>query len=306
MQKILIIGYGSIGQRHEKNLDSIGIEVGILSRRTELSPAAFSSLEEAIEKFNPDLFLISNETSLHFEKLKEIIKFSKKKVKVLVEKPLFDDVQDISVFQSHEVFVAYHLRFHEIISRLKQSLQGQKVVSYYSYVGQYLPTWRPSRDYTETYSAKKNQGGGVLRDLSHELDLAQFILGPLQSLVSMGGKFSNLQINTDDHFSILANYKNCPMAAISMNYTDRLPARSIKVITEDDTFDCDLIRGTISSKTSNEKIIIDGNAAYIKMLETFCSQENNGQLCSLEHGLAVLTQIEAAERSASSGSRVNL
>ena len=45
--------------------------------------------------------------------------------------------------------------------------------------GQYLPAWRPSRDYRETYTAQSAQGGGILLDASHEIDYVRWIGGEI-------------------------------------------------------------------------------------------------------------------------------
>ena len=44
-------------------------------------------------------------------------------------------------------------------------------------MGQYLPDWRTNADYSKSYSASFEMGGGVLFDLIHEIDLAVNLMG---------------------------------------------------------------------------------------------------------------------------------
>jgi len=61
-----------------------------------------------------------------------------------------------------------------------------------------LPDWRPWQDYSQSYSAKKELGGGVVLDLIHELDYSYWLFGEFYELKSFTGKVSNLKIETND------------------------------------------------------------------------------------------------------------
>jgi len=104
--------------------------------------------------------------------------------KLLIEKPVFLEPCPIPQSGFEKVFVAYNLRFHPVIQKLHEFVKGKEVYSIQAYVGQYLPDWRPGTDYSKCYSASKAQGGGVLRDLSHELDYINWIAKPAGKLLS--------------------------------------------------------------------------------------------------------------------------
>ena len=64
--KSLIIGYGSIGRRHETVLKQLGADTAIVSRHAEV---AYRTLEEGLEHFQPDYVVVANRTSEHLATL---------------------------------------------------------------------------------------------------------------------------------------------------------------------------------------------------------------------------------------------
>ena len=254
--RVLIIGYGSIGKKHARILTSMKNKIGILSRRNIDEFETHKTLNDAISVLNPEYIIISNNTSEHFETLNNLIeiKFSGK---ILVEKPLFNFFPKELDHDFSNVYVGYNLRFHPLIIKLKDELQDEKVISLQAYVGQYLPDWRTNRDYTLSYSSKKDEGGGVLRDLSHELDYINWIFGKWIKLSALGGKYSNLNINTEDVYSILFETQKCPVCSLQLNYLDRCSRRNIIVNTPDNVYEIDLVNNIFKkNKAEVKKILI--------------------------------------------------
>ena len=142
--------------------------------------------------------------------------------RVLVEKPLFGRSLSVPLNSFQSLSVAYNLRFHPLIQRLQDLLVGETVISVQAYVGQYLPDWRPDTDYRYSYSAKVAEGGGALRDLSHELDYLGWLFGAWSAVTAFGGHLSLLEIDSDDLF----NFANTHQSAINL---DRLSIAQGKV-----------------------------------------------------------------------------
>ena len=191
MKTALVIGFGSIGQRHARLLREMGLSVHVYSRRTLPDEKKYQSLESALKEVHPEYVVIANETSEHYSTLKTVLSFEVPQV--LVEKPLFStSVESLPENPKSQVCVAYNLRFHPLLQRLCSEINGQSVLLVQVYVGQYLPDWRPQQNYRNSYSVSRAQGGGVLRDLSHELDYLNWLFGPWQSLTALGGHYSSL------------------------------------------------------------------------------------------------------------------
>jgi len=219
---------------------------------------------------------------------------------VLVEKPLFGKWVEPSAFPFRNVFVAYNLRFHPVIQRLKALLQGERILSVQAYVGQYLPHWRPASDYRASYSASAEQGGGVLRDLSHELDYLIWMLGKWQRISALGGRYSALEITSDDIFALMLVTPQCPIVTLQLNYLDRLARWFVIINTCSHTIEADLIRGTITLDGDSVAFTTERNDTYRAMHQAILSG-NTSTLCSLEEGVEILKLIDAAERAARDG-----
>ena len=293
--KIVVIGFGSIGKRHVKVLEEMSHQVTVVSRRDIPFSEHFKSLEEAFKIQIPDYVVVAGKTVEHYSTLHELVHlgFSGK---VLFEKPLFDTSRPIIQNSFSFTAVAYNLRFHPLIQKVRSMLikDGVKLFSGSIYVGSYLPNWRKGSDYKRSYSAQKSEGGGVLRDLSHELDLALWLFGNWTHITAEGGHFSDLTINSDDVFSIIMKTSNCPILNIHMNYLDRSPKRNIIINTNQGTISVDLIRNSIDVNGEIETLEYSLDDTYYEEHKAMLN-EDQSVLCSLEEAQMVLETIDTAE-----------
>ena len=294
---VLVCGYGSIGQRHVRILREMGQKVHVFSRRKLPEENYFKSLEDALKEVTPEYVVIANETSKHEYTLKTALSFEIPKI--LVEKPLFSTtVENLPEILKSQIGIAYNLRFHPLLQSLFSEIKGQSVLSVQVYVGQYLPDWRPQQDYRNSYSISSAQGGGVLRDLSHELDYINWLFGPWQALTASGGHYSSLAGDSDDVFCLLLKMERCPAVSLQMNYLDRSGRREIIINTEEHTFHLDLVKQEFLR--DQEPV----SSFSLERDETYRNQhsdmlKNHGKLCcSFQDGLEVLRMIDAAKKSA--------
>ncbi|EKD91637.1 MAG: Oxidoreductase protein [uncultured bacterium] len=295
MYNCLVIGYGSIGKRHASTLTDLGCQVSLVTQQTIPQYPFYQSIENALAAKKTDYIVIANATSLHESTLVSVLNtgFTGK---MLVEKPLFSNPININVKNTGNIFVGYNLRFNETLSQLKRLLIDEQLISFSARVGQYLPTWRSNSDYKNSYSAKKKEGGGVLRDLSHELDYAAWICGDAESVTALGGKFSELEIDSDDTYSILQRTQKCSSVMIHLDYLGRIVCRQIYVQTTKHTYFADLI---------NHMLFIDDRKIQHQNVNTYRKQHvamltgDFEQLCSYEQGnkiVKLINKIEQANR----------
>lgn len=291
----LVVGYGSIGKRHAEILIKIGCRVAVVSRRDISFPTTYSNLTKALAKEEPDYVILANETSRHYASLVELTNYGFKGV-VLVEKPLFHRVGRIPINSFKGAYVGYNMRFHPILQKVFEITREERILYCQVYVGQYLPSWRPGQDYWRNYSAERNEGGGVLLDLSHELDYLQWLFEDWYSIVAMGGKYSSLQINSDDMYSLMLCMKKCPMVQVHLNYLDRISRRELTVITDTYSIKADF---TGQMLQINEKLIeydLNRNDTYYMQHKAIIDGESRF-LCTLTEGLKTLEMVEMAEKS---------
>ncbi len=296
----LIIGYGSIGSRHAGILTEMGMNVSVVSARSGTHPQTYSSIAAAFEAKKFAYVIICNETSKHHASVAELNRLQYLG-RLLIEKPLWQPSDPALAPITEEAFVAYHLRFDPLLLRLKELLQGKKLVTAEMRAGSYLPDWRPGRDYRETESAKRSAGGGVLRDMSHEIDFAQWIFGEWTELTASGGHLSPLEIETDDVFCLMAKAKACPLVTINLNYIDRQPEeRWIVVNTTEETWRADLVGRTITK--DGAEVYRTQAAELANHVAEFYRAENRSlirgdtkNICTFNEGLKVVQIIGAAE-----------
>jgi predicted dehydrogenase len=295
MINVIVVGFGSIGKRHYEILTSLGYNVGVVSKHYK-NINAFENIKDVLLYHTPIYIIICVETSKHKDVINQLIQLNYTG-KVLIEKPLFVNYEKMPINNFQKVAVAYNLRFHPLIIKLKEILKknDEHLISANFYVGSYLPNWRKNRDYSNSYSSSVEKGGGVLRDLSHEIDLAIYLLGSVESLTALGGKNSNLNITSDDSFCILMNTKQCPLVCINLNYLEKIPQRKIIINTYKSTICLDLINNNIEINGETISINIDYNLTY--QMQHLAFLENSYDIiCSENEGLMVNKIINLSEK----------
>lgn len=295
MMKCLVIGFGSIGQRHARVLNEMGHEVAVLSGAPVQTYPCHSALNPALHSFEPDYVVVANDTGKHAETLDQLAELSYQGI-TLVEKPLAATNSQLKRTPTGPVHVGYILRFHPALKQLKAYLGASTLWSLTAYCGQYLPDWRPGRDYRQSYSARPDEGG-VIRDLSHELDYVQWLAGSWQRTVSAGGRVSNLEISSEDCVSILANCEDCPLVTVHINYLDRLVSRRIVVNGPFGTATADLIASTLSINGEEMSFQFDRDALIREQHVAAMSHTNVHKVCTLDEAQTTMQWIDAIHRS---------
>lgn len=303
--KALVIGMGSIGQRHAHLLAQKKVSVETVSGSySGADYKTYRSLGVVPNWSAYQFVLIANETYKHSETLKAIRQSGFKET-VLMEKPIFLE----SAFAEEQnlllekVFVSYQLRFHPMLQEIKSLIDGKNIHSISLRVGQHLSTWRSNRPWKESYSALREQGGGVLRDLSHEIDYAQWLLGDIEKVVGMVKKTSEIGVDVEDLVSFFAIFKNETVLNVEMNYLDRLPSRTINILGEGFHIKGDMISGDLEYKDDQgswkKSFLADRDLVFAKMYDEFLSEnlKDKKDLCTSFEALKVLKVCEAVEQS---------
>lgn len=263
-ESFLIVGLGSIGQRHLRNLRALGMEnISVLRSRKGMVPQdlpldnvkIFDRIEEALDN-GPNAAVICNPTSLH---IPTALALASSGCHLMIEKPLSHSMEGISELEELAaargliVTVAYQMRFHPGV-RLMRDLVNEgaigKVLSARAEVGQYLPDWHPYEDYRQGYSARSSLGGGVILDLIHEIDYMCWLFGPPRRVFCMSGTHSSLEIETEDVAEILLECAGAPIVGIHMDYVQRKPSRTCTIIGENGTIHWDYHLNTVSVYTA--------------------------------------------------------
>ena len=251
--KVLVVGGGSIGKRHLRNLKSLGLgELAIAesdpARRKavadELSVCPVADLEAGLA-WTPDFVVIATPTHLHLE---QALSVARKSIPLFVEKPLshvasgLPELAELVERKRIPSMVACNLRFHPGPAQVKQLLRENRIgriLSARVQTGSYLPDWRPGSDYRDNYAAHEETGGGCILDCIHEIDLARWYLGEVQEVFCMADHLSSLEIRTEDVASLVCRHAGGAISEIHLDYVQRSYERGCRIIGEQGTITWD-------------------------------------------------------------------
>ncbi|KJS88804.1 MAG: oxidoreductase [Peptococcaceae bacterium BICA1-8] len=265
--KIAMIGLGSIGSRHLLNISHVLTERNIFysidlirsnknkdinEEMDKLIDNTYYSYEEVPNDY--DVIFITNPTHLHYETVKKYIPKTKH---MFIEKPIFDDtnksIEDLMLKGDGIYYVACPLRYTDVMQYVKNEIDLSKVYSARVICSSYLPDWRPNVDYRNTYSAHTERGGGVSIDLIHEWDYIHYLFGQPEEVHNLRGKFSALEIDSDDLSLYIAKYEKM-MVEVHLDYFGRKTIREIQLITYDDTIVADIANSEIRYLSNSRTI----------------------------------------------------
>lgn len=286
----VVVGLGSIGARHARVLRELGLRVATVSRR---EGGDYGSIAQAVAGAHPDYAVIATETGRHADDLQMLAQAGFRGA-VLVEKPLFATPAAPPKYPFAHVSVGYNLRFHPVMTALADKLYGRDVITVAAYVGQDIRDWRPGRDHRTTASATSAAGGGVLRDLSHELDYLLWLFGPWHRVAALGGASGSRDIDVDDHLDLLLDMQRAPSVHVHMDYLDRQGIRRIRVNVDDDTLEADLVGSRLTVNGKATEIPSERDQTYRDMHAA--AMRGASPACSLPEALGVMHLIDASER----------
>ena len=160
----------------------------------------------------PDIGFITNETAYH---IPVAIKLAKSGLDLFIEKPLSNIMKNVKELtklveiKKLVTLMGCNLRFDKCIKEIKHLVDQQtigKIISVKVECGTYLPDWHHDENYSNSYAAREELGGGVVLTCIHELDYLFWFFGEIKEVFSMTGKFSNLKINASDLSAIILRF----------------------------------------------------------------------------------------------------
>lgn len=322
-----VVGAGSIGRRHLRNLLALGAsELAAVRRRAE--PLADPLAAVPVVAALPDasgpaaVAIICTPTSQHRA---DTLAALARGYHVLVEKPLAETPEDAAVLVAaarsagKRAMVACVLRFHPVIERVhaivRAGLLG-RVHSAAAWCGQFLPDWRPAIDYRTSYSARAEQGGGVLLDLVHEIDYLQHLFGPARSVLASVTAPRLAGIDSDDNVDLICEYADALIATCHLDYLARPAQRGGRVIAERGSLQWDLIQPAVRQWTVDQPVWEEWRPAgdwtvdlmYQQQLREFAAAVLTGAATrsEAENALNALQVVTGARRAAAEGRKVIL
>src|SRR5262245_44468839 len=242
---IAVVGCGSIGARHARNLRTLGVRRLALvdldrPRADRLATtlgvdALANDIAGLGAAFRPDAVLVCTPPASHLAVIGQALEIG---AHVFCEKPLAPDLGGVEAVLARAaaagrlVMMGMCYRFHPAPQRLRARLEAGeigRVLGAHLRVGQYLPDWHPWADYRAEYSARRALGGGVLLDCIHALDTARWLFGEFVEVTAMLGRVSNLAIDTEDVVAAVLRRGDGVLVEVHLDYLQRERANRIEV-----------------------------------------------------------------------------
>ncbi|ADU47775.1 Gfo/Idh/MocA family protein [Intrasporangium calvum] len=281
--RVVVRGGGSIGLRHLRVFELVGADAALWPVRARTSPSGGTTVRFLDDSTGPaalaaaSLVVVATDTGRHVADAIEALDAGAGRV--LLEKPAAPSRAAAEPLAAHrraaEVWVAAPLRAHEGFRHLLTQVGaiGRPLFAHVR-CQSWLPDWRPDRDYRESYSARADEGG-VLRDLVHELDYAEVLLGRPTLLGAGLDHTGPLEIEAEQAATLLWR-TDLATVTCRLDYVTRPTTRGIALHGPDGSLEWDLPTATVTRRDAA------GNATT----ETFAAD--------LERDTVMATQARAA------------
>lgn len=291
--KILFCGLGSIGQRHLRLLKKIletqaiaatffayrarGLQEVITDELTVLPDRRvdefynipiFHDYDTALAQ-KPDIVFVTNPISLHVETAMKAVSAN---AHVFIEKPLSHDTKQLmalyqlAVARKKIIYVGYQLRFHPVIQMIKSVLDSQSlgpVIYADLFFGEHLPQMHRYENYRDSHMSQREQGGGVINCLSHEVDYLRYLLGEPEEIDAVGGHLSSLQLSAEDVLKAMFTFQRDSkrfLATLSLDFIVKPMRRGGFICCDSGHLHWDLTTQTLT--VDNYKLEQRANYAY--------------------------------------------
>jgi predicted dehydrogenase len=316
------VGAGSIGRRHISNLRKLGLSKlaacdphpeRLEYVAKEFQVECFPTIETGLDKFKADAVLVCSPPAVHVAQAMLGLRAG---AHVFIEKPLSDrmdgveGLRDEAAKRGAVIQVGYNLRFHPAIQKLKELVDAQavgKILWAHVEAGSYLPDWRPWQDYRKSYTARRELGGGILLDGSHEIDYITWLFGAPQELACMADHVSELEVNVEDCATILMRFADGTRADVHLDFIQRSYSRYCSLVGPLGKVHWDLLsnsvqvlRPGIEKEAEVFKFEFEINQGYVAELAHFmeCARHGTRPRFTLEDAILTLRIALAARASA--------
>ena len=255
MKNVLIIGTGSIAQKHIKILLNLGYSIFVYSKnnknffKKETKVIKITNLKKLT---NFDFAIVANKTSEHLQILKTLIN---NKIHIYCEKPIFHKKFNYNhlrnkIKKNKIIFHnGYQLQNDDKNNYLKKKLKKLKIKSFQVSIGHDFTKWRKSKVLKNSYYSNYKRGGGVIFELVHEVNLINLLFGKIKKIMTIKSNSKEYKCE-DAAVSIVSTEKNI-IGTLYQDMFSNILFRNIKIVTDKTLFVIDLVKNQI---IENKKI----------------------------------------------------
>lgn len=321
---VLVIGAGSVGRRHARNLAALGCRISAADpredRRAELAQelatvALHADVDAALAgAATVDAVVIASPTARHPSQARAALAAG---VPVLVEKPLaatLAEARDLAATPgaSDRLLLGYTWRWWPALRRLCDLVHDGAIgrpLGMRCVLAAHLADWHPWERYQDFFMARADLGGGALLDESHWIDLALWVLGPVRDVSADVDRVSDLEIETDDNVELVLRHEGGARSNLHLDLHGRPHERSVTVVGTDGTLRWSDAPNEVAfgrgDTWTREPFADERNDMFVAVARDLLAMIGGGRApCGPEDGLRVLEVVEAARTSSAGGRRV--
>ena len=265
--KVAVFGAGSIGNRHANNVIQLGHHCELFGFRETAEP------ERVLANGAFDAVIVATSSQVRRELL---LPCFQSLIPVYIEKPIAYDTETLELISSlpdnylKTCFAGFMMRFHPLTEFL-WGLDYNDVYSFTFEIGYDVTKWRQNWLFSQSYSSKKD-GGGVLLDLCHELDMANLLFAPLKikDVLSLDHKHYD---GVDFSSVVTLCDGNNLFGTVSMDYVSPINRRKLIVRCKDFIDEVDFNEGTYKRMRSDDTLFktfrYERNEMFIQSINAF-------------------------------------
>jgi predicted dehydrogenase len=319
--RCVVVGAGSIGRRHLRNLASAGVDaLALRSHRGQsgaLDGVACVTEWEAVAAWRPTMAIVANPTACHADAALAAVALG---CHVLVEKPVAataDDARRLTAavaLKGTVGLVGYQFRFHPTLQAVRGWIADGCIgrpVSAQVHWGEFLPGWHPGEDHRLGYSARRDLGGGVVLTLSHPIDYVRWLLGEIVAVSAMTARPLDIAVDVEEVAALSLRLADGTIVSLSLDFAERPPRHMLHIVGSEGSLSWSASTGVARAwhAPSGRQLVaepgtgFERNAMFVEELRHFiaCAEGREVPTCSLHDGQRAVEVAEAALRSAASG-----
>jgi len=291
-----------------------------------------TDIAEALKKHQPQAVIVSNPTALHMD---IAIPAAQTGCAIFLEKPIAENLERVDVLQEtaaksgSKIVVGFQFRYHPTLNKARELIAAGaigKVLSAHSHWGEYLPNWHPWEDYRQSYAARADLGGGAIVTIAHPLDYMRYLFGEIESLWSLNGHISPLELSgVEDVAEIGLKFLCGAIGGVHINLFQRPPVHRLEIVGTGGTLFWDYMDGllthyqmpdefgSINSKPGPAQVqqytlpdTYERNQLFMAQTQHFLkvARGDAEPSCSLDDGIKALEIAQAALQSQKTGHRI--
>jgi predicted dehydrogenase len=325
VSRALIVGWGSAGKRFAKDIKELRPDVQVFvlpnrpdeSSRSQQEFADISLLDdwESAIGVQPQVVIIANPASHHLSAAKRLAGLE---IDMLIEKPAAANLEDAHYLANllsnrQDVMIGYNLRYLPSLQEFRKRVVRLAQVSEYMNIemqaGSDVRTWRAVSDFRQTVSVNHSLGGGVLNELSHELDYLQWFFGSPKSLQANLQHLWSEGFDVEDTAQMKLAFarpggRSDVIANVTLDFTRPKPQRFCVVVTDQGQMGWDGIQGQILEFVDSKWVVREQfekglQSSYLAQLRAFleAAESSSTQWPPLSEAVSVCETIEYARES---------